>query len=196
MANFTTSQNFADDDQVTSVTLNGIVSGLVAESDFADDSTITVTAGGKIKVGTVGSSNIATDAVTTAKIADEAVTLAKIEEAAIANAAEVAAAAVTKLITADLLSNYPHFPKAYGAADGSGLGAGSYNIASAVVTSNDITVTFTDPMPDDTYTVLLGTLDGSENDCAVNSRTVNGFVIEVAFSADGASFGVFSSTVA
>lgn len=83
MAKFTTTQSFSDGDQVTSSTLNAIVTGLAADSDLADDTTLTVTASGTLKVGTITATNIGSSAVTTGKIAADAVTGAKIPDDAI-----------------------------------------------------------------------------------------------------------------
>ena len=77
MAKFTTTQTFADAEQVTSTKLNAIISGLSASADLAADSTITITSGA-IKVGVIASGNLAADAVTTAKILDANVTAAKL----------------------------------------------------------------------------------------------------------------------
>jgi hypothetical protein len=77
MPKFSTTQTFADGDQVTSAKMNAIVSGLSADSDLASDSTLTVAAGA-LKVGVIGATNIAANAVTTAKITDSAITAAKL----------------------------------------------------------------------------------------------------------------------
>lgn len=111
MAKFTTTQAFADSDQVTSTKLNAIISGLSADDDLAGDSTLTV-AGGALKVGVITAANLSADAVTTVKILDanvtagkiatDAVTTVKILDSAV-TAAKVAVDAVawTKTLTAD-----------------------------------------------------------------------------------------------
>ena len=93
MAKFTTTQTFADGDQLTSTTLNAIVSGLSLSADSVDASTITVAAG-VISVGTISAGNIGANAVTTVKINDLAVTTAKINDMAV-TAGKLAADSVT-----------------------------------------------------------------------------------------------------
>ena len=111
MAKFTTTQTFADAEQVTSTKLNAIISGLSADSDLAADSTITIT-GGAIKVGVIAAGNIGADAVTTAKILDGNVTAAKLASDSVTTAkildsnvttAKIADASVSwaKTLTAD-----------------------------------------------------------------------------------------------
>ena len=93
MAKFTTTQSFADGDQLTSTTLNAIVSGLSLSADSVDASTVTVAAG-VISVGTISAGNIGANAVTTVKINDLAVTTAKINDLAV-TAGKLAADSVT-----------------------------------------------------------------------------------------------------
>lgn len=111
MAKFTTTQTFADAEQVTSTKLNAIISGLSADADLAADSTITITSGA-IKVGVISASNIGADAVTTAKILNANVTAAKLATDAVETAkikdanvteAKLASDSVswTKTLTAD-----------------------------------------------------------------------------------------------
>ena len=82
MAKFTTTQTWADGDQVTSSKLAAIITGLSADADLASDSTITITSGA-IKVGVIAAGNIGSSAVTTIKLADSAVTAAKLADDAV-----------------------------------------------------------------------------------------------------------------
>ena len=111
MAKFSTTQSFANGDQVTSTTLNAIVSGLTLESDSVDATTITV-ASGVLSVGTISAGNIGANAVTTAKILDANVTAAKLASDSVTTAkildanvttAKIADASVSwaKTLTAD-----------------------------------------------------------------------------------------------
>ena len=111
MAKFTTSQTWADGDQVTATKLTAIVGGLSLSTDSVDGSTITQV-GGELRLGTAQTANLANSAVTTVKVADEAITTAKLATDAVATAkiadsavtaAKVAADAVawTKTLTAD-----------------------------------------------------------------------------------------------
>lgn len=83
-AKLSTTQSFANNDQVTAVSLNNIITGAQLTSASADASTCEVSASGVIKVSDSGitSTQLATGAVTTAKIGDNAVTVGKIEEVA------------------------------------------------------------------------------------------------------------------
>ena len=83
-AKLSTTQSFANNDQVTAVSLNNIISGAQLTSASADASTCEVSASGVIKVSDSGITNtqLATDAVTTAKIENNAVTVGKIEQVA------------------------------------------------------------------------------------------------------------------
>lgn len=83
-AKLSTTQSFANNDQVTAVSLNNIITGAQLTSASADASTCEVSASGVIKVSDSGITNtqLATDSVTTAKIEDNAVTVGKIEQVA------------------------------------------------------------------------------------------------------------------
>jgi hypothetical protein len=83
-AKLSTTQSFANNDQVTAVSLNNIITGAQLTSASADASTCEVSASGVIKVSDSGitSTQLATGAVTTAKIGDNAVTVGKIEQVA------------------------------------------------------------------------------------------------------------------
>lgn len=100
MAKFTTTQTFADGDQVTSTTLNGIVSGLSLSSDSVDATTVTLSGGGALSVGTISAGNIGANAVTTVKILDANVTAAKLATDAV-ETAKIKDAAVTTAKIAD-----------------------------------------------------------------------------------------------
>lgn len=103
MAKFTTTQTFADTEQVTSTKLNAIIGGLSADADLAADSTITVTSGA-IKVGVIAAGNIAADAVTTVKILDANVTAGKLATDSVTTA-KIAALNVTEAkLAADSVS--------------------------------------------------------------------------------------------
>jgi hypothetical protein len=86
MAKFTTTISFASGDQVTSTTLNQIVSGLSLASDSVDGTTITLSGGGALSVGTIAAGNIGAGAVTTVKLADTSVTAAKLGAQAVETA--------------------------------------------------------------------------------------------------------------
>jgi hypothetical protein len=83
-AKLSTTQSFANNDQVTAVSLNNIITGAQLTSASADASTCEVSSSGVIKVSDSGitSTQLATGAVTTAKIGDNAVTVGKIEQVA------------------------------------------------------------------------------------------------------------------
>lgn len=95
MAYFTNSTNFTDGDQVTSITLDGITTGLRLGSDSADGTTILITSG-QLSLGVVGAANLGANSVTTnsildanvtaAKLATDSVETAKIKDAAVTNA--------------------------------------------------------------------------------------------------------------
>lgn len=112
MAYFSTTQTFADGDQVTSTKLNAIVIGLRLGSDSVDSTTITVSGSGVLSVGTLTSSNYGALSVGTAALAAGAVTAAKlasdsVETAKILNlnvtGAKIAEETIpwTKTLTAD-----------------------------------------------------------------------------------------------
>lgn len=82
MAKFTTTQSFANSEQITSGKLNAIVSGLSADADLAADGTLVVSAGA-LRVGVISATNIQAGAVTTAKILDANVTTGKIADLAV-----------------------------------------------------------------------------------------------------------------
>jgi hypothetical protein len=83
-AKLSTTQSFANNDQVTAVSLNNIITGAQLTSASADASTCEVSSSGVIKVSDGGITNtqLATGAVTTAKIENNAVTVGKIEQVA------------------------------------------------------------------------------------------------------------------
>tara|TARA_R100000388_G_scaffold94993_1_gene84916 strand:+ start:16912 stop:17703 length:792 start_codon:yes stop_codon:yes gene_type:complete len=80
-AKLSTTQVFANNDQVTATSLNQVISGASLTSASADDSTVEIGSGViKVKDSGVTSTQLATGAVTTAKIGDNAVTVGKIEQ--------------------------------------------------------------------------------------------------------------------
>jgi hypothetical protein len=83
----TTSQTFANNDNVTSTTLNAIATGSAfgTITDVCANTTITVSAG-KLKVGTITSTEMGTDSVLTANIANLNVTTAKLADTAVTTA--------------------------------------------------------------------------------------------------------------
>jgi len=88
-----TTQVFADGDQVTSAKLNNLISQASFTASAITGTTLTVT-GGKLKVGTITSAEIGASAVVTAGIADSAVTTAKIYDGNVTTA-KIADGAVT-----------------------------------------------------------------------------------------------------
>ena len=83
-AKLSTTQSFANNDQVTAVSLNNIIANAQLTTASADASTCEISASGVIKVSDGGITNtqLATDAVTTAKIENNAVTVGKLEQVA------------------------------------------------------------------------------------------------------------------
>jgi hypothetical protein len=83
----TTSQTFANNDNVTSTTLNAIATGSAfgTITDVCANTTITVSAG-KLKVGTITSTEMGTDSVLTANIANLNITTAKLADTAVTTA--------------------------------------------------------------------------------------------------------------
>lgn len=165
MAKFTTTQSFSDGDQVTSTSLNGIVSGLSADTDLAADSTLTVSSGA-LAVGTITATNIGASAVTTAKINDDAVTSAKIADGAVVTDAiaddavttdklgpEAVAWSVTEeddkavqadmegetashFVSPDVMKYHPGVAKAYGVVDiSAGTISGGVNVSASISTA-------------------------------------------------------------
>jgi hypothetical protein len=104
MAKFTTTQSFANSEQITSGKLNAIVSGLSADADLAADGTIVVSAGA-LRVGVLSATNLQSNSVTTAKIADANVTTGKLADLA-ATEGKIAAGAVTAGKIADEAVTY------------------------------------------------------------------------------------------
>jgi hypothetical protein len=104
MAKFTTTQSFANSEQITSGKLNAIVSGLSADADLAADGTIVVSAGA-LRVGVISQTNLQSNSVTTAKIADANVTEGKIAAGAVTEG-KIAAGAVTAGKIADEAVTY------------------------------------------------------------------------------------------
>lgn len=69
MAGIETSQSFANNDQVTAASLNGIISNAKLNSSAVDSSTINVSGSGVLSVGTVNEANINNNQVALGKLA-------------------------------------------------------------------------------------------------------------------------------
>jgi len=96
----TTSQTFANNDNVTSTTLNAIATGSAFGSitDVCANTTITVSAG-KLKVGTITSTEMGTDSVLNSNIINGAITNAKISSSAAIDLSKLATGALPSAIT-------------------------------------------------------------------------------------------------
>jgi hypothetical protein len=77
MAKATTTINFSDGDQVTSINLDQIIGGFSLGSDSADGSTITIDSGGVIILGIVGAANMGANSVATSAVQNGAITQEK-----------------------------------------------------------------------------------------------------------------------
>lgn len=185
MAKFVTTQTFSDGDQVTSTTLNAIVSGLSASTDLLADSTITISSG-QLAVGVITASNIgalsvtnaklAADAVDGAKIADDSVdsehyvagsideehyadgsvSYAKTKTADRAVQADMESETASHFVAPDQMTYHPGVAKAHGVVTMSDGSVTGYNVdSSASGSASERTITLSNTMANSTYTVLI-----------------------------------------
>jgi hypothetical protein len=111
----TTTQTFADGEQVTSTKLNAIVSGASFTADAVTGTTLAVV-GGKLKVGTITSSEIGALAVGTTALAANGVTTVKIADGNITTA-KLATGAVTGIKITDGVITFAHLSSAVPASE-------------------------------------------------------------------------------
>lgn len=129
----TTTQQFANGDQITSTKLNNIIDDASFGADAVVGSTLAVV-GGQLKVNEITASEIATDAVTTDKVLDENITLPKLGADVIAAIDTPTAAGFGQAGTAPVFA-----ARAWARIDGNTSNAAF----TYVVTSNVVTVTMT-----------------------------------------------------
>jgi hypothetical protein len=111
----TTTQNFANGDQVTSAKLNAIVAGASFTASAVTGTTLAVV-GGKLKVGTITASEIDASAVGTTALAANGVTTAKIADGNITTA-KLATGAVTATKITDGVITFAHLSSAVPASE-------------------------------------------------------------------------------
>lgn len=200
----TTTQSWADGDQVTSTKLNAIISGASFTTDAVTGTTLTVT-GGKLKVGTITSSEmgalsvgttalaasavtsakiadgnittakLATGAVTTAKIADEAITMAKLDTGLAATEAVMEAETGGYVVTPDFVKHSKRVTKVHGCV--------ALGVSSRTLQSNSVNVTSVSRDSASTTKVTLTTNMASGNYTVVatweSSGTADNAVVSV-----------------
>lgn len=168
--------------KVGTITSNEMGASSVGTTALASQSVTSA----KIADGNVTAAKLATNSVTATKIGDEAVGFAKVAPEALATQSKMQSESDDALVIPNMVRYCPGVAKASGNVAISGTGRtinSAYNV-SANGTRNSTTsttITLTDDMANENYTVLLTLYtDGTAttSDATVSARTVGSFTIK------------------